>query len=221
VGQRHEVLQNLTLVEEAREAGRKKHERPPSALEFTVSPEAQEYAAVYLSERGVTADGSLVAIHPGAGAPVKQWKPESFAEVADVIAHRWGAKIVITGSHDELDLAWSIHARMHSDPIIASGETSLGQLAALFRRCCLVMGPDCGPLHLAVAAGTPTVHLYGPTDPTKFGPWGNPEMHIAITSDRNCAPCHRLDYTLSELPDHPCVREIPVKPVLEAVQRLL
>jgi len=131
------------------------------------------------------------------------------------------ARIVITGSRDELDLAWSVSARMRSEAIVAAGDTSLAQLAALFARCRLVLGPDCGPLHLAVAAGTPTVHLYGPVDVHKFGPWGAPERHLVVTSNRACIPCDRLDYSPEELADHPCVREIPVHDVVEAARKLL
>ena len=147
--------------------------------------------------------------------------PEAWAQVADAIADRWQARIVITGGRDELDLAWSVYARMYSDAIVAAGDTTLGQLAALFERCRLVMGPDCGPLHLALATGTPTVHLHGPVDPRKFGPWGDPEKHLVLTSDRECIPCNRLDYSFQELPSHPCVREITTEAVLGAADRLL
>jgi len=238
--QRHEVQQNLTLVEQAVQncTGEPRNEArlpfddstntAPKAsgeclapTEFPVLSEDQEHIARYLAQRGVPADEDLVAIHPGAGAAVKLWRPEAWAEVADVLVDRCEVNIVITGSGGELDLAWSVYAQMHSEAIVAAGDTTLGRLAALFQRCRLVMGPDCGPLHLAVATGTPTVHLYGPVDPQKFGPWGEPEKHVVLTSDRECIPCNRLDYSAEELPSHPCVREISTKAVLEAAQKLL
>lgn len=219
--QRHEVLQNLALVEQAAREARRDVPQDRWTLEFEVAAEDEEWIGVYLAEHGVAADDGLVAIHPGAGALVKRWEPDSYADVADAIAHRWGTKLAITGSPDELDLAWSVYARMHSDAIVAAGATSLGQLAALFQRCDLVIGPDCGPLHVAVAVGAPTVHLYGPVDPRKFGPWGDPQRHVVVTSDLECIPCNRLDYPRSELPNHPCVREIAVDSVLEAAEKLL
>ena len=245
VSQRHEVQQNLTLVKRAVHSRRgkafadKSHTEACLALdenvhpghevgrecltptEFPVLAVDQEYITGYLAQRGVAAEQNLVAVHPGAGAPVKLWRPEAWAQVADAIADRWQARIVITSSRDELDLAWSVYARMHSDAIVAAGDTTLGQLAALFQRCRLVMGPDCGPLHLAAATGTPTVHLYGPVDPRKFGPWGDPEKHPVLTSDRECIPCNRLDYSSEELPSHPCVRGITTEAVLGAAERLL
>jgi len=191
------------------------------ALQYVVSKQDEEHIAGYLRAHGITASRPLVAIHPGAGAPVKMWQPEAWAEVADQVAARWNAQIVLTGGSDELDLAWSVNAHMRFEPLVAAGQTSLGQLAALFQRCQLVMGPDCGPLHLAVAVGTPTLHLHGPVDPRKFGPWGPPDLHVVLTSGRACIPCNRLDYAAQEMPGHPCMREILVQSVVEAAHRLL
>jgi heptosyltransferase-2/heptosyltransferase-3 len=223
---RHEVQQNLTLVEAAVRSMGGGMPRDPLSLDFPIREQDHEYIARYLAGRGVpppTRAGQqhLIAIHPGAGAPVKQWLPEAWAQVGDALVASCAARIVITGSRDELDLAWSVSAHMRSDTIVAAGDTSLAQLAALFERCRLVIGPDCGPLHLAVAVGTPTVHLYGPVDATKFGPWGAPEKHVVVTSGRPCIPCNRLDYSTHELPAHPCVRDIAAESVLEVAQKLL
>ncbi|MBC7262505.1 MAG: glycosyltransferase family 9 protein, partial [Chloroflexi bacterium] len=221
VSQRHEVEQNLTLIEQAIHDYDRDTPQDPAHLEFFVTEQDQEYIAHYLAKRGVAAEEKIVVIHPGAGAAVKEWRSEAFAQVADALMERWQARIVLTGSRDDLDLVWSIYAHMRSDSIIAAGDTTIGQLAALFQRSRLVIGPDCGPLHLAVAMGTPTVHLYGPVDGRKFGPWGQPERHLVLTSGRACIPCNRLDYTADELPNHPCVREITPAAVLDAAQKLL
>ena len=221
VRRRHEVQQNVALIEHLlRETGQGVPEGP-WPLEFTVTEQDQEYVANYLAERGLTAAHEVIAIHPGAGSPVKLWRPEAWAEVADALIGRWPVQFVLTGSRGELDLAWSVYARMHSEAIVAAGDTTLGQLAALFQRCRLVMGPDCGPLHLAVATGTPTVHLYGPVDVAKFGPWGDPQKHRVLTSDWECIPCDRLDYSPKELLSHPCVRDITAEAVLEAAEAQL
>jgi len=97
----------------------------------------------------------------------------------------------------------------------------LSELAAIMARCRLVLGVDSGPLHLAVALGVPTVHLFGPVDSRAFGPWGDPAHHIVVTSEMHCIPCNRLDYAPAELHQHPCVRNITVEQVLEAVKGLI
>jgi ADP-heptose:LPS heptosyltransferase len=108
---------------------------------------------------------------------------------------------------------------MAGEARLLAGETTLDQLAAVFRGCRLVLGLDSGPLHLAVAMGTPTVHLYGPVDVVTFGPWGAAERHRALTSDWPCIPCNRLDYADDSVPHHPCVREIGVEKVLAAARQ--
>lgn len=226
---RHEVEQNLTLIKAAiRVLGTETSVESvavdlaqQNTLDLAITPQDKDYVARYLAQRGVGTAERPIAIHPGAGAAVKLWLPESWARVADTLVTSCAARIVLTGNREELDLAWSVSAHMRADAIVAAGDTSLGQLAALFERCRLVIGPDCGPLHLAVAVGTPTVHLYGPVDAAKFGPWGAPEKHVVVTSNRACIPCNRLDYAAQELPAHPCVRKIAVETVLGAVQKVL
>lgn len=190
-------------------------------LEFVPTREEEAWAEEWLPAHGAAAGRPLVAIHPGAGAPVKLWPAEKWAAVADALAERRGAQIVLTGSAGELDLVWAVAARTRMDPLVAAGETTLGQLAALYRRCRLVLGPDCGPLHLAVAVGTPTIHLYGPVDVRTFGPWGDPLRQRVLLSDWPCLPCNRLDFAAEELEAHSCVRDIRVEQVLTEAEALL
>ena len=222
---RHEAQQNLDLVSSIRyqipDAEDRAGDWNASPLGFTPAIAEDAWVGRWLLLQGVVPDRPLVAIHPGAGAAVKLWMPEKWAAVADVLAERRGAQIVLTGSGSELDLAWAVAAHTRTDPLIAAGETTPGQLAALYRCCRLVIGPDCGALHVAVAVGTPTVHLYGPVDASAFGPWGDPYRHRVLTSDWPCVPCNRLDFPAEELHAHPCVRDIRVEQVLAEAESLL
>jgi len=222
---RHEVEQNLALVEAVRDQPPlRRFDGQPSQgfpLEFPLRAQDLAFAARYLAERGVGDDDPLVCIHPGAGAPVKLWQHERWARVADTLVKGYGAKVVLTGSASEAPLVQAIAEQMTSQPIVAAGQTMLGQLAALLAHCRLVLGVDSGPLHLAVAVGTPTVHLYGPVDSRTFGPWGDPAWHIVLTSDMDCIPCNRLDYRADELADHRCVWDISEAQVIEAAGWLL
>ncbi len=215
---RHEVEQNLALVERVSGFGFRVSGWP---LELNLTAEDEGFAECYLVERGVGDTDLLVGIHPGAGAPVKLWRNEAWAQVADSLAQQYGAKVILTGSPGESPLCRAIAEEMTTQPIVAAGETSLGGLAAVMARCQLVLGVDSGPLHLAVAVGIPTVHLFGPVDSRAFGPWGDPAYHIVVTSKMDCIPCNRLDYSPTELRQHPCVRNITVEQVLEAVDKLI
>ncbi|MDQ6660876.1 MAG: glycosyltransferase family 9 protein, partial [Chloroflexota bacterium] len=135
------------------------------------------------------------------------------------------ARIILTGSPNELPMLEEIAASMTSPPVLLT-DTTVGQLAALLQRAVLVLGVDNGPLHLAVAQQTPTIQLFGPTDPKVFGPWGSAKQHIVIASTHRCPtcpaiPCNRLDFRPDELPAHPCVRLIPEQQVLDAVETLV
>jgi len=222
---RHEVEQNLALVKAVGDQPPlRRFDGQPSQgfpLEFLLRAQDREFAVRYLAGQGVGDNGPLICIHPGAGAPVKLWRNEGWARVADALVEKYGAKVILTGSASEEPLVQTIAEQMASQPIIAAGQTTFGQLAALLARCRLVLGVDSGPLHLAVAVGTPTVHLYGPVDSRTFGPWGDPARHVVLTSDMDCIPCNRLDYRVDELENHRCVWDISEAQVSEAARRLL
>jgi len=152
---------------------------------------------------------------------VKLWREEGFARVAQALMQEKSAKVILSGSKAERKLAERIARQMADEPIICASETSLGQLAAIMQRSALVIGVDSGPLHLAVALGVPTVHLFGPVDERTFGPCGDSARHIVLTSQMDCIPCNRLDYAPEELEEHPCVRAIGEEEVLRAAKSLL
>ena len=126
---------------------------------------------------------------------------------------------MVTGGPDEQALAAAVVAAAGDGVVNLAGQTPFGVLAALLAQASLVLGPDSGPLHLAVAVGAPTVHLFGPADPVRFGPWGPPARHRVLVSGWTCAPCGKLDWT--DLPEHGCVRDITPAQVLEAARALM
>jgi ADP-heptose:LPS heptosyltransferase len=238
---RHEVVQNLALALAATTGDRLAviAERFAAGGEPRRGSGAGDFNSQWRLRYAVTADDEaraaallpatdrpLVAIHPGSGAAVKRWRPAAWAELAGRLAAGHGVQVVFTGSAGEAALIDPVLALLASGqplpsaPFSLAGQTSLGVLAAVYRRCALVIGPDSGPLHLAVAAGAPTVHLYGPVDRRMFGPWGSPQRHAVVTSDWGCIPCNRLDWPDRALGEHGCVRDIGVEQVLAAAERL-
>lgn len=212
----HEVRQNAKLL--ATLAGGLAD--PPGSLRYRITPDDRAWAIAWLASAGITQDHRLVAIHPGAGAVVKQWPAAAWATVANALAEL-GARIVLTGGSGELALTAAISDQLASPPLDAAGKTTLGQLAALYERCAVVLGSDSGPLHLAVAVGVRTVHLYGPVPAAEFGPWGNPADHVVLTTPWACAPCHRLDWPADALAKHACIAAIQPEDVLQVAVDLL
>lgn len=188
---------------------------------FPINDEDRDFIKTYLQEYGVRPDTPIVVIHPGAGTPIKRWDSEQWSLVADRLAVHERATIIFTGSDAEYPQIARIMAKMKNRAVSLAGETTVGQLAALYARARVVIGSDSGPLHLAVASGAPTVTLYGPADPDEFGPWGNPARQVVVTSGMGCAPCRILDWPGDHPSNHPCIRDITPRQVIEAAFRAM
>lgn len=109
-----------------------------------------------------------VLINPGAGWGAKRWPTERYAAVAQGFIDR-GCQVLVNAGPGEERLADAI-VRSTAGATALSG--TLGQLIALTRRIALCVAGDTGPLHLACALGRPVVGIYGPTDPSRNGPFG-------------------------------------------------
>jgi ADP-heptose:LPS heptosyltransferase len=192
-------------------------------LEYAVSAADRNWACAWLAEQELPPDAAPIIIHPGSGAAVKLWPTRLWAQAADLLAAETGAPIVVTGMVDEAALVDGVAASMREGGRVRAlvATLPLGRYAALLAAGRLVLGVDSGPLHLAVAVGTPSVRLYGPTDPEVFGPWGRADLHAVVASDLPCAPCGRLDYTIAELAVHPCIRLLTPHQVVTAARRVL
>lgn len=188
-------------------------------LEFFASDADRQRAARLL---GSAKPGQpLVALQSGAGATVKLWPIERLAEVGRRLRSEFGASIVALGGPGERDQVGALVEQIGPGAIALAGVTSLGELAAVLERCQLALGPDSGPLHLAVAVGTPTIHLFGPADPRRFGPYGDRSRHRVILSPWPCCPCDRLDFPSDEIAAHRCMAEIATEQVLAVAVDLL
>ncbi len=217
---RHEVAQNLRLTARAARVCEPEITPQTSPLEFPISPNDHATVDQLLSSRGIATQQRFAVLQPGSGAPVKRWNPDGFTRVAEALYERFQLTSLIVGA-DEHALAESIHTQSRVPCVNLVGQTTLPQLAALFARASLAIGTDSGPMHLAVAMRTPSVHLFGPVSARTFGPWGDPARHIVLTSSLACIACNRLDYDDSEVPAHPCVRLIAVRQVLAAAEAVM
>ncbi|HEX2923590.1 MAG TPA: glycosyltransferase family 9 protein [Chloroflexota bacterium] len=191
----------------------------PLLLRFGLRPEDETSGERLLEELNLDRSRPTVAFHPGSGSPLKSWPEDRWIVLGRALSGR-GAQLLVTGSGGEVATADRIAAAVPGARSLA-GKTDVGTLAAVYRRCGLVVGTDNGPLHLAVALDVPSLRLYGPTDPAVFGPWGDPERHRAILADWPGAPCGRLDLHTPDGSPPPCMRAIGVETVLLECQELL
>jgi ADP-heptose:LPS heptosyltransferase len=121
----------------------------------------------------------LVVIHPGAAYPARRWPADRFAAVAAEL-HRAGHEVVITGDSTEIELARSVAAGAGlPQTSVLAGTLGLLGLVALIADCGLLICGDTGVGHVATATNTPSVLLFGPTPPNRWGPRGC-GPHIAV-----------------------------------------
>jgi ADP-heptose:LPS heptosyltransferase len=161
------------------------------------------------------ADGQrpLVLLNANATWPSKSWPAASFAELGRLLSPRCDVR-----------LAWAPGEEALRDRIVdASGgavvalpPTTIAGLGAWAARARIVVSTDSGPKHLAVAMGTPTVTLFGSTDPRGWQPPG--ARHRVLTHPVDCHPCDLLDCPVD---GHPCLDDLPAATVAAAVDALL
>ena len=140
----------------------------------------------------------VVAIHPGSGgySLARRWSAEGFAQVADALAERHGARIVLVGA--SADGVSQVASLMRSEAVNLEGKTTLGQLAAILKKCDLFIGADSGVMHLAAAVGTPLAAIFGPSNHRAWGPWPRDCRHVILRADLPCSPCSYVGYSVGQ-----------------------
>ncbi|MER7891371.1 glycosyltransferase family 9 protein [Micromonospora sp. NPDC094482] len=112
----------------------------------------------------------VTVLHAGSKIAAKRWPADRFAALARRLAAR-GHRVVLTGSADERPLATRVAAvaGLPAEAVLA-GRTDLGELAGVVAYARVVVSGDTGVAHLATGFGTPSVVLFGPVPPTRWGP---------------------------------------------------
>src|SRR5262249_7657492 len=132
------------------------------------------------------AGAPFALINPGAAWPNKRWPPEKFGEVAAFLNEVRGLRAVVLWGPGEAPLAQAVVDASSGTARLAP-PTRLGDVLALARAAHLMISGDTGPLYVAAAVGTPTVAIFGPTDPDRNGPWS--EQDVVVSRYTTCG-CH-------------------------------
>lgn len=172
-----------------------------------VDAAAEEWCDRFLAP---AAGRPVVLINPGAGWGAKRWPVERYAAVAKGLVQR-GLHVLVNAGPGEEPLAEAI--RKGTDGAATGIAPTLEQLIALTRRIALCVAGDTGPLHLACALGRPVVGIYGPTDPSRNGPFGT--LSLVLRS-----PMSRRDHTRRAEPEAGLLTIAP-EDVLRAAMALL
>jgi heptosyltransferase I len=204
----HVVVKNLEAL---RALGADVPAMPRFPIDVPFSPALE---AVRASLGRETLARGYALVNPGAAWPNKRWPVERFGAVAAALGRQHGLASVVSWGPGEEDRARAVAAASEGSAMPAP-PTGIGDLLAIAGGAALAVSGDTGPLHLAAAVGTPLVALFGPTDPSRNGPWSADDISLSRFAD--CV-CH---YERRCRRDRPCIDDISVEDVLGAIERRL
>ncbi|WBB52172.1 glycosyltransferase family 9 protein [Verrucosispora sp. WMMD573] len=160
------------------------------------------------------AAGGVTVLHPGSKEPAKRWPADRYATLARELAGR-GHRVVLTGSASERAGVTRIaHQAGLPAAAVLAGRTDLAQLAALIAGARLVVSGDTGVAHLATGYRTPSVVLFGPVSPARWGPPPERRRHRALWAGARAWPAW------DGVGDHPTMVALAVDEVLAAVDEV-
>jgi ADP-heptose:LPS heptosyltransferase len=185
------------------------------------------FAQRLLATLALPGRGPLVAIHPSGGRRIKQWPAARWREVAARLQQDFRATILITGTAGDAALARELQQGLPARAIDLSGKLSLRETLAVLERAQLFLSPDTGTMHMACAVGTPSVSVFGPSDPRRYfsgGSGTSGSRHVVVRAELWCAPCNLIRKPPAECAraDAPeCLQLVSVEAVYREAARSL
>lgn len=162
---------------------------------------------------GIPIGAPYFIICPSARWATKLWSDEAFARLTREAISSTGMYAVLAGGASDRPRLERMRQGIGDKAVNMAGATGLAELAALSKGARFAVTVDSGPMHVAVAAGTRVIALFGPTSPARTGPYG--EGHIVIRKGLACSPCFRRVCS-----DPVCMSGITVDEVMKAVQTI-
>ncbi len=178
---------------------------------FPIAEEDRRFADTFIRNLRHRGD-QLACIHPGGTAAYSHWPVERYQSLTVELGRR-GFCFLVIGAPNEAQLAEAV-SRDNPHAFNLAGKTTLTQSAALIEKSALFIGNDSGPLHIAVAVGTPSVGLVGGGH-SRFHLYARENIRI-IKKPVPCAPCRNWN-----CPEKDCMYRIEVDDVIRAGEELL
>jgi heptosyltransferase-3 len=225
----HTVAMNLALADALNV-----QRRHDIVLRWSADDAARVASALSAIEGGKP----YAALHVHPKFNYKMWHDEGWIGLAQWLRER-GIVTVLTGGTEgeEVGFASAVAARMPAGTINLAGQLTLAQSACVIAGARVYVGPDTVTTHMAAAIGVPTVALYGPSNPVKWGPWPkdfagttSPWRRVGSQTMGNvmlvqgvgaCVPCMREGCDQHVASFSECLRQLPVTRVTAAVERAL
>jgi lipopolysaccharide heptosyltransferase II len=189
----------------------------PLAADFEWLP--RRHGAVDLiHKKWPIANNRWLILQPGARWVNKRWPAEFFAELLKRLAERYPEiQFAVLGGHQDRDLGQAIAQAAPKRCLDLTGALSLPEMVEWIRICELMVSNDTGPMHVAAALGKPVIALFGPTEPSRTGPYGQRQNVMQLQLP--CVPC--LSSKCYHRPALECLCSLSPAAVLNAVTNRL
>jgi heptosyltransferase-3 len=209
---------------------------PLAEVQVRWSEEDERTAAGILRDQ--IGGGAFALLHPTPKYNYKKWRPEGWRELVLWLSQR-GIKPVVTGSADpaESDYLRQVFPQLPDGVINLAGKLSFGVLAALLRKAALYVGPDTVVTHMAAGLEVPTIGIFGPSNPVKWGPWpaarrelGSPWQMCGsgrsgnvflVQGEAHCVPCREEGCERHVGSYSDCLMHLPARRVMDAAAEML
>lgn len=180
----------------------------------------------------------LAVLHPYPMYVYKQWRIDGWIALIGWLREQ-GYAIALSGgpAAGERDYAEQVASGAGGDVLNLVGKLSFGESAELVRRAKLFIGPDTGATHVAAATGTPTIALFGPSDPVRWGPWpqhwpvdrnpwllrgsGRRGNVYLLQGEGDCVPCRHEGCERHVNSRSDCLVHLSVSRVIDAAVEML
>ena len=164
----------------------------------------------------VLEDRPRVAILPVSRWPSKNWSADAYAEVVAILGRSVKPTFYLLGAKEDAAVCGRIEQAVGKSRVVnVAGLLSLVETGGLLKQMDLLISNDSGPVHMAAAVGTPTLVLFGPTDPARTGPYG--EGHRLMTAPLSCRPCFSRECR----EQNTCLKAIAPAAVAQEAQNML
>lgn len=216
-GKRHESFYYLNIVAELERFlyGTSSIESIEPRFDLRVSGDRKQKAFDLLLEHGGRMNAPLALLCPGSiNSRAKRWPAERYAVLADRLAES-GANVALIGSPGEMDVTQEVCKHAQRQLVVLTGKTTVAEVTALISIADLLISNDTGPAHIGAALNTPTLVIFGPTNPLTTYPM-SPNAEI-IRHPPECAPCMLRDCPI----DHRCMTAIAPEEVFARASVLM
>lgn len=215
--ERHESFYYLNIVGELEQAlfGACSIVDSEPSFKLKVSDKRREAARGMINKVGAQTRKPLAILCPGSvNSRAKRWPAERYAELAARLAES-GMDVGLIGSAAEIDVSTDVSSRANHQPIMLTGKTTVAEAIAVISIADVLITNDTGPAHIGAAVGTPTLVIFGPTNPLTTYPLSPSAKIIRYPPD--CAPCMLRDCPI----DHRCMTAITAEEVFSRAVALM